>query len=64
MTRIFCWFTMVLMVAFAWQAIEVNLYGYSQQSIVDTFAGFYIAYRLACWATEETEDFRHDDAGR
>lgn len=53
-TKFACWLVMLLLTAFAWQAVEINLYGYSQPSVVDTVAGMYIAWRLAEWATEET----------
>lgn len=55
-TKFACWLAMIFLVAFAWHAVEINLYGYSQPSIVDTVAGLYIAWKLAGWATEEMED--------
>lgn len=40
----------------AWHDIEMNLYGMSQPSIVDAVVALYVAYRIACWVTEEVTD--------
>lgn len=41
---------------YVWRDIEINLYGTSQPSIVDACAALYVAYRIACWVTEEVTD--------
>jgi hypothetical protein len=45
-----------VLVSFVWRDIEINLYGTSQPSIVDACAALYVAYRIACWVTEEVTD--------
>lgn len=43
-------------VSSVWYDIEMNLYGMSQSSIVDAVVALYVAYRIACWVTEEVSE--------
>lgn len=52
-TRFVLWAAYMLLVSWIWKELEIGFLGYSQPSLVDTFAASYIAWRLSDWCVEE-----------
>lgn len=58
---IFCFLIFCKIISILWQGVEIFLYGYSQESLVDAVISVYFSIKLTVWyinkfMTEEKHD--------